>query len=352
MPDAMLSVRGLVKHYEKSRSLVERLMGRPKSRVHAVNHVDLDIGRGETLGLIGESGCGKSTLGRTVLRLHEPTSGSVHFDGLDITTLAPQPLMRLRSRMQIVFQDPYASLNPRKTVRQIVGMPLAIQGMADPAHRDQRVHAMLRRVGLRDDQFGRYPHQFSGGQRQRIGIARALITHPELVVCDEPVSALDVSIKAQILELLSELKTELGLTYLFISHDIAVVAHLAERIAVMYLGEIVEVGPTRQVMDAPRHPYTRALMSAVPRVEAHARRQRIVLKGDLPSPIDPPSGCKFHTRCPDVMARCATQAPLSQAMNPPGTHRVACFLYDKTQVESPLAISAPAAGRTRLPEPP
>ncbi len=352
MPDAMLSVRGLVKHYEKSRSLVERLMGRPKSRVHAVNHVDLDIGRGETLGLIGESGCGKSTLGRTVLRLHEPTSGSVHFDGLDITTLAPQPLMRLRSRMQIVFQDPYASLNPRKTVRQIVGMPLAIQGMTDPAQRDQRVHAMLRRVGLRDDQFGRYPHQFSGGQRQRIGIARALITHPELVVCDEPVSALDVSIKAQILELLSELKTELGLTYLFISHDIAVVAHLAERIAVMYLGEIVEVGPTRQVMDAPRHPYTRALMSAVPRVQAHARRQRIVLKGDLPSPIDPPSGCKFHTRCPDVMARCAKQAPLSQTMNAPGTHRVACFLYAKTQVESPIEISAPVAGRTRLPEPP
>ncbi len=333
MSDTILSVRGLVKHYEKNRSVVERLMGKPRARVHAVNHVDLEIRRGETLGLIGESGCGKSTLGRTVLRLHEPTAGSIHFDGADITTLAPKPLMQLRSRMQIVFQDPYASLNPRKTVREIVGMPLHIQGMTETAQRDLRVHTMLRRVGLRDDQFGRYPHQFSGGQRQRIGIARALITHPELVVCDEPVSALDVSIKAQILELLRELKSELGLTYLFISHDIAVVAHLADRIAVMYLGEIVEIGPTREVMNAPRHPYTRALMSAVPRITANTRHQRIVLKGDLPSPIDPPSGCKFHTRCPDAMARCATQAPMFQAMNATGTHRVACFLYDNSNAD-------------------
>jgi oligopeptide/dipeptide ABC transporter ATP-binding protein len=333
MSDTILSVRALVKHYEKSRSLVERLMGKPRARVHAVNHVDLEIRRGETLGLIGESGCGKSTLGRTILRLHEPTAGSIHFDGADITTLEPKPLMQLRSRMQIVFQDPYASLNPRKTVREIVGMPLHIQGTTETAQRELRIHAMLRRVGLRDDQFGRYPHQFSGGQRQRIGIARALITHPELVVCDEPVSALDVSIKAQILELLRELKSELGLTYLFISHDIAVVAHLADRIAVMYLGEIVEVGPTREVMDAPRHPYTRALMSAVPRIAPNTRRQRIVLKGDLPSPIDPPTGCKFHTRCPDAMARCATQAPTFQAMNAPGTHRVACFLYDNTNAD-------------------
>jgi oligopeptide/dipeptide ABC transporter ATP-binding protein len=328
MNDAILSVRGLVKHYEKSRSMVERVLGKPRTVVHAVNGVSLDVQRGETLGLIGESGCGKSTLGRSVLRLHEPTAGTIRFDGTDITTLEPQSLMRLRSRMQIVFQDPYASLNPRKTVREIVGMPLLIQGMSDAAQRDERVHAMLRRVGLRDDQFGRYPHQFSGGQRQRIGIARALITHPELVVCDEPVSALDVSIKAQILELLSELKAELGLTYLFISHDIAVVAHLADRIAVMYLGEIVEVGPTREVMQAPRHPYTRALMSAVPRVEAHGRRQRIVLKGDLPSPIAPPNGCKFHTRCPDAMPRCATQAPIALAMNADGTHQAACLLYD------------------------
>ena len=328
MPSPLLSITGLVKHYEKSRSLSERLLGKPRTRVHAVNSVSLTIGRGETLGLIGESGCGKSTLGRTVLRLHEPSAGSIHFDGTDITTLAPDLLTKMRARMQIVFQDPYASLTPRKTVREIVGLPLALQGTVDPAQREQRVRAMLTRVGLREEQIGRYPHQFSGGQRQRIGIARALVTRPELVVCDEPVSALDVSIKAQILELMAELKKELGLTYLFISHDIAVVGYLADRIAVMYLGEIVEVGPTRDVMRAPRHPYTQALMSAVPRVDALARRQRIVLKGDLPSPIDPPTGCKFHTRCPSAMAHCATHVPLAVAMNADGSHQASCFLYE------------------------
>jgi oligopeptide/dipeptide ABC transporter ATP-binding protein len=327
MPPSILAVRGLVKHYEIPRSMTERLLGKPRLRVHAVNDVSLDIRRGETLGLIGESGCGKSTLGRTVLRLHEPTAGSIHFDGTDITTLAPGPLARLRSRMQIVFQDPYASLNPRKSVREIVGLPLAIQGLASARQREDCVRAMLRRVGLRDDQFERYPHQFSGGQRQRIGIARALVTHPELVVCDEPVSALDVSIKAQILELLGELKKDLGLTYLFISHDIAILGYLADRIAVMYLGEIVETGPARDVMRAPRHPYTQALMSAVPRADAQVRRQRIILEGELPSPLDPPQGCKFHTRCPSVMPRCATQAPPAVAMNADGSHRASCFLY-------------------------
>ncbi len=347
MHSPILSVQGLVKHYDRSRSLVERLLGKPRTVVHAVNSVSLDVGRGETLGLIGESGCGKSTLGRTVLRLHEPTAGTIRFDGADITTLDPRALMRLRTRMQIVFQDPYASLNPRKTVREIVGMPLLIQGMKHAGERDERVQAMLRRVGLRDDQFGRYPHQFSGGQRQRIGIARALITNPELVVCDEPVSALDVSIKAQILELLAELKAELGLTYLFISHDIAVVAHLADRIAVMYLGEIVEVGPAHELMQQPKHPYTRALMSAVPRLHAQGRRQRIVLKGDLPSPIAPPSGCKFHARCPAAMPRCATQVPTALAMNAEGTHRVACLLYDGSSPISlngaGVAVSAPTS---------
>ena len=335
MLPSLLTVRGLVKHYEMRRSISERLLGKPRRRVHAVNHVSFEIRRGETLGLIGESGCGKSTLGRTVLRLHEPTAGSIDFDGTDIRALQPAALTRLRARMQIVFQDPYASLNPRKSVREIVGLPLAIQGLADAAQREERVGAMLRRVGLRDDQFERYPHQFSGGQRQRIGIARALVTHPELVVCDEPVSALDVSIKAQLLELLCELKKHLGLTYLFISHDIATLGYLADRIAVMYLGEIVETGPARDVMRSPRHPYTQALMSAVPRVDASSRRQRIILKGELPSPIDPPPGCKFHTRCPSAMPRCARQAPAAVAMNADGSHQASCFLYADVQASDP-----------------
>jgi oligopeptide/dipeptide ABC transporter ATP-binding protein len=327
MKAPLLVVRGLVKHYEMRRSIAERLFGQSRRRVHAVNDVSFEIARGETLGLIGESGCGKSTLGRTVLRLHEPTAGAIEFDGTDVRALAPAALTRLRARMQIVFQDPYASLNPRHSVRRIVGLPLAIQGQGTAVERDERIGAMLRRVGLRDDQFGRYPHQFSGGQRQRIGIARALVTHPELVVCDEPVSALDVSIKAQILELLAELKKDFGLTYLFISHDIATLGYLADRIAVMYLGEIVETGPARDVMRSPRHPYTQALMSAVPRIDAALRRQRIILNGELPSPIDPPSGCKFHTRCPSAMSRCATEVPAVAVMNAEGTHRVSCFLY-------------------------
>ncbi|MDQ6640344.1 MAG: ATP-binding cassette domain-containing protein [Pseudomonadota bacterium] len=335
MPPSFLSVRGLVKRYEMQRSMTERLLGRPRRHVHAVNRVSFEIRRGETLGLIGESGCGKSTLGRTVLRLHEPTAGTVEFDGIDVTTLAPAALTRLRARMQIVFQDPYASLNPRKSVREIVGLPLAIQGLAGAAQRNERVGAMLRRVGLHDDQFERYPHQFSGGQRQRIGIARALVTHPELVVCDEPVSALDVSIKAQILELLAELKRDLGLTYLFISHDIATLGYLADRIAVMYLGEIVETGPARDVMRTPRHPYTQALMSAVPQVHAAARRQRIILLGEPPSAIAPPAGCKFHTRCPSAMPRCATHAPAAFAMNADGSHQASCFLYGDVEASAP-----------------
>ena len=329
MNESILSVQGLVKHYEKDRSAVERLLGKPRTVVHAVNKVDLDVGRGETLGLIGESGCGKSTLGRTVLRLHEPTAGTIRFDGADITTLEPKALMRLRSRMQIVFQDPYASLNPRKTVREIVGMPLLIQGMTDAAQRDERVHAMLRRVGLRDDQFGRYPHQFSGGQRQRIGIARALISHPELVVCDEPVSALDVSIKAQILELLSELKTELGLTYLFISHDIAVVAHLADRIAVMYLGEIVEVGPDPggdAVAAPPVHPCAdvgRAAGRGPSAAPAHRAQGRPALADltslgmQVPYAMPRRHAALRHAGADVAGHECAD-----------ATHRAACLLYD------------------------
>lgn len=338
MTTPILTVSRLVKHYQKDRSIVERLSGKPQATVHAVNDVNFTIGRGETLGLIGESGCGKSTLGRAVLRLHEPTSGSVHFDGSDITALSDKAMVKMRSRMQIVFQDPYASLNPRRTVKEIVGLPLSIQGQDTPAEVNERVQSMLRRVGLRADQFGRYPHQFSGGQRQRIGIARALITRPDLVICDEPVSALDVSIKAQILELLADLKSEFGLTYLFISHDIAVVGYLADRIAVMYLGEIVEIGPTREVMESPMHPYTQALMSAVPRVGAGAKRQRIILRGDLPSPLNPPAGCKFHTRCPQAMPECAVTVPKSATVNAHGTHQVACHLYKNRHTGDALLV--------------
>ena len=331
MTSPFLNVEGLVKHYQQPRTLAERLMGKPQRIVHAVNGVSFHLARGETLGLIGESGCGKSTLGRSVLRLHEPSAGKVQFDGLDVTSLAHADMTRLRARMQIIFQDPYASLNPRKTVRDIVTLPLAIQGQTDVAARNEQVQSMLRRVGLRPDQFDRYPHQFSGGQRQRVGIARALVSRPALVVCDEPVSALDVSIKAQILELLAELRAEFALTYLFISHDIGVVAYLADRIAVMYLGEIVETGPTREVMRSPQHPYTQALMSAVPRVSAAGRSQRIVLKGDLPSPLAPPSGCKFHTRCPHAMPRCAEQAPPPMIRPDSDGHQVTCWLHQEAR---------------------
>jgi len=310
-PDAapLLRVSGLVKHYDSRRGLWGRLTGRPGSLVRAVNGVSLAIGRGETVGLIGESGCGKSTLGRAILRLHEPTAGRIEFDGVDVTALDAVRLKAMRRRMQIIFQDPYASLNPRKTVGEIVGLPLALHGIAQGRQARDRVAAMLENVGLRAEHLGRYPHEFSGGQRQRIGIARALILNPEFVVCDEPVSALDVSIQAQILHLLENLRRELGLTYLFVSHDIAVIGYVADRIAVMYLGEIVEYGPARRLLEAPQHPYTQALLSAVPRVDQVGKHERVRLQGDLPSPIDPPAGCKFHTRCPRAMQRCRSEAP-------------------------------------------
>lgn len=313
--DALLNVTGLSKTYTGAPSLVARMLGRKPVHVHAVSDVSLNVARGEILGLIGESGCGKSTLGRAILRLHEPTSGRVEFDGIDVTALPAPEMKAMRRRMQIIFQDPYASLNPRRTVADIVGLPLQLHGLVKTrAQAREMVAMMLEKVGLKASQVDRYPHQFSGGQRQRIGIARALISNPEFVVCDEPVSALDVSIQAQIIQLLIDLKREFSLTYLFISHDISVIGYLSDRVAVMYLGEIVEMGPVESILARPRHPYTQSLMSAVPEVEASAQTQRVRLSGDLPSPLNPPSGCKFHTRCPLATDICRQRAPDTESV--------------------------------------
>jgi oligopeptide/dipeptide ABC transporter ATP-binding protein len=323
---ALLEVRGLAKQFEQRPSLVARAFGTKPTQVRAVDGVSFAIARGETLGLIGESGCGKSTLGRCVLRLHEPSAGTIRFDGIDVRAADDAALRRLRRRMQIIFQDPYASLNPRRTVAEIVGLPLRLHAKLSAAECEAQVCAMIERVGLLASQLDRYPHQFSGGQRQRIGIARALILQPELVVCDEPVSALDVSIQAQIIELLRELRREFALTYLFISHDLAVVGHLSDRIAVMYLGEIVEIGPARSLIAAPKHPYTQALLAAAPKLGA-AKEPRERLAGDPPSPIAPPPGCKFHTRCPAAMPQCRSVHPELVAVAP--GHAVACHLYGR-----------------------
>ena len=321
----LLRLSGVAKRYDLRRGLRRLLQPAEGNTVHALDGVDLAIARGETLGVIGESGCGKSTLGRVALRLQEPSAGRVEFDGVDIGSLDARRLRALRKRMQIVFQDPYASLNPRRSVGQIVGRGLALHGGAlTAAERDARCAALLERVGLPRAAMARYPHQFSGGQRQRVAIARALAAGPEFLVCDEPVSALDVSIQAQILALLGELKREFGLTYLFISHDLSVVAHVSDRVAVMYLGRIVETGPSRRILSAPAHPYTRALLAAVPRLEAADATPRQRLAGDLPSPLRPPSGCRFHTRCPEAREICRRVSPEPVELEP--GHSVACHL--------------------------
>lgn len=322
MTAPLLQISDLTKRFAQKQSIAARLTGQKAMSVHAVNGVSLDIQRGETVGLIGESGCGKSTLGRVVLRLHEPTSGKIAFDGTDVTALGPTAMKAMRRQMQMVFQDPYASLNPRRTVEEIVGLPLQLQGFEGPrAELRDRVAAMVENVGLKTAHLSRYPHQFSGGQRQRIGIARALILGPQFIVCDEPVSALDVSIQAQIIQLLADLKRELGLTYLFISHDISVIAYVSDRIAVMYLGKIVELGSVRDVLERPSHPYTQALLSSVPRLKPTGQ-QRVRLEGDLPSPINLPKGCYFQTRCPHATDLCRREAPPTVALAP--GHSAAC----------------------------
>ena len=303
--DILLEVEDLRKYFPVRGGVFGRKVG----EVKAVDGISFSIKKGETLGLVGESGSGKSTAGRSILRLIEPTSGQVRFNGQNVFELGKEELREMRRRMQIIFQDPYASLNPRMTVGSIVGEPFAIHKIAAGRDREERVEALLMRVGLSADHMRRYPHEFSGGQRQRIGIARALALHPEFIIGDEPVSALDVSIQAQVINLLEDLQQEMGLSYLIIAHDLSVVRHISHRIAVMYLGKLVEIADNEQLYNNPLHPYTEALLSAVPVPDPRMKKERIVLTGDIPSPINPPSGCVFHTRCPIVEDRCKTEIP-------------------------------------------
>ena len=320
---ALLEVTDLVKHYP----VAGGFFGREVGVVRAVDGVSFTIRRGETLGLVGESGCGKTTTGRCILQLERPTSGSIRFEGQELTTLGLDALRPVRRRMQVIFQDPYSSLNPRMTVGQIVEEPLSVHRLVpDGAARAARARTLLDQVGLLPQHALRYPHELSGGQRQRVGIARALAMEPSLIICDEPVSALDVSIQAQIINLLDDLRCDLGLTYLFVAHDLSVVRHISDRVAVMYLGRVVEIADRQALYESPLHPYTRALLSAVPIPDpaVEARRERVVLGGEVPSPLRPPPGCAFHPRCPKVMTRCREEAP--PAFTGPDRHTARCWL--------------------------
>ncbi len=335
--DVLLRVEDLQMHFPVAGN---GLLQRNAGVIKAVDGVSFAIRRGETLGLVGESGCGKSTTGRAILRLYQPTGGRIIFAGNDITTLAGNELRHVRRRMQMIFQDPYASLNPRMTIGAIIGEPIQVHGLRQgEAAVRERVLELMELVGLNPAFATRYPHEFSGGQRQRIGIARALAVEPSFIVCDEPVSALDVSIQAQIINLLEELQQRLGLTYLFIAHDLSVVKHISNRVAVMYLGRVIEVADGRRLYEEPRHPYTRALLSAVPipDPQVERRRRRIILEGDVPSPINPPAGCTFHPRCPLAAAQCQQEVPRLTQIAP--QHEVACWRSDESVTLMPMFAS-------------
>lgn len=322
--EVLLVVKNLKTYFPIRKGFFSKVVG----YVKAVDDVSFTIRRGETLGLVGESGCGKTTLGRSLLRLIEPTSGEVWFEGKNILTLRRKELRQMRKDMQIIFQDPFSSLNPRLTVRQMLTEVLEVHRLAEGAAAEKRAAELLEQVGLSREYLNRYPHEFSGGQRQRLGIARALAVEPKFIVCDEPVSALDVSIQSQILNLLQDLQASLGLTYLFIAHDLSVVEHIADRVAVMYLGKIVEIAPCEALYRTPKHPYTEALLSAVPIPDPKAKRQRIVLTGDVPSPIKMPSGCAFHPRCHKAEPRCQQTTPVLKAIQSESAHSVSCLLYE------------------------
>ena len=328
----LLEVKNLKKHFE-----IPQGMFKEDIIVRAVDGVSFSVNRGETFAIVGESGCGKSTTGRTILRLTDPTDGEVVFDGKNILNLSYNDMRSLRKRMQMVFQDPYASLNPKKTIRQILTEPLRVHKMFTKQERLEKAIEILKIVGLSQDYLDRYPHEFSGGQRQRIGIARAVILQPDFIIADEPVSALDVSVQSQVINLMLDLQKEFGLTYLFISHDLSVIEHMTDRVAVMYLGKIVEVAETEELFDHPKHPYTQALMSAVPISHPDEEKERIILTGDVPSPANPPSGCAFHTRCPFAMDICRKVAP--QTIDFGDGHTANCHLYTKNEEETNYVTS-------------
>lgn len=334
--DVILAAKDLVKYYPIKTGVVRRVTG----QVHAVDGVSFELKRGETLGVVGESGCGKSTLGRLLMRLEEPTSGTVTFDGVDLYSQKGSAMRKLRRDIQIVFQDPYTSLNPRMTVGDIIGEPFDIHPEVAPkGSRKQRVRDLLDLVGLSPEHINRYPHQFSGGQRQRIGVARGLALNPKVLICDEPVSALDVSVQAQVVNLLVKLQQDLGLSYVFIAHDLSVVRHISDRVAVMYLGKIAEIGDDAQIYERPTHPYTQALLSAVPVPDPTVHREQIVLSGDVPSPANPPTGCRFHTRCWRAQDKCKVEVPVLETRpDGEGGHLSACHFAEPRQIVESVQV--------------